>query len=764
MLLRYLEAENFLSHEHEQIALPEEGIFLLSGESGAGKSSLIIDAVAYALFGPVATRAKRQQELRHIAHPDEPMHVRATFDFPDGRRLTLARGIDARGSSWAQAYEPDPDDPRQSVLLAEGAAPVGRLVRRELGGMTWSQFYAAFVARQSEITLLTTKRGAERKDLVQKMLGMRELEKGAELISERLRRANAEREQLERSLGEVDLVAEERRLGEARQRQEEAEQRVGELERKLAARRREAMQAEAELEPLRERQRLWQQAERLEAEARVHEAALQSLREKLKRSERAAELVADVDKLREQARSAEAERDRLREVFKRSAEHGKLSAKRAAAAERRAEARAELLALQPVVVGAAGAEEERAPTATEITTEIGVAEAKLEALDAQIAEQRSQLERLREDGECFACQRPFHSEEDHARVIAGLEQAFAERQEERAEFAAKLQALSEQLPKAKALDEAERAVTEVEARLQELEAEGEINPDLEAVKAAGKAAASQLEAANRELAVAESARADLDPQIADKVKDAEAKLSELRAAKPQVEALPADELEKAEKRLSDLKGQAERLAGQLPEAKGLVAEAKQTADQAEKSLEGRRLELENLEKLRSRALELEKLQSYLKAYQKHLAQEIRPSLEEIGSEMLLRISNGKHVAMHIGDDYEIEVEIAGGERIKAAMLSGGEEIRANICLRLALTRLVSQRTGIPVGFLMLDEPLPAQDPGHIERIMELLESLRPFYRQQFVISHVGDLRASDQVDYVIEFGGEGRDQVALVAA
>src|ERR1039458_8474507 len=81
---RYLEVKNFLGHEHEQVALPESGIFFLSGESGAGKSSFIVDAIGFALFGSKATRVIRQEQLRHKDHQAEAMEVRALFEFDDG--------------------------------------------------------------------------------------------------------------------------------------------------------------------------------------------------------------------------------------------------------------------------------------------------------------------------------------------------------------------------------------------------------------------------------------------------------------------------------------------------------------------------------------------------------------------------------------------------------------------------------------------------------------------------------------------------------
>ena len=78
MRLRSIEVENFLSHHMEKLLLPAEGIFVAAGTSGSGKSSLLIDAPGYALFGSNATRvrARKQTALRHRDHPGEPMSVR----------------------------------------------------------------------------------------------------------------------------------------------------------------------------------------------------------------------------------------------------------------------------------------------------------------------------------------------------------------------------------------------------------------------------------------------------------------------------------------------------------------------------------------------------------------------------------------------------------------------------------------------------------------------------------------------------------------
>jgi exonuclease SbcC len=235
--------------------------------------------------------------------------------------------------------------------------------------------------------------------------------------------------------------------------------------------------------------------------------------------------------------------------------------------------------------------------------------------------------------------------------------------------------------------------------------------------------------------------------------------TELNSVKETAKDADPGKITAREDRLNQLNNNVNETKIRIEEANKQLKGVVSRLEALEKEHAGRSKELAELEKYRKESSVIENVATCLKGFQKHLAEEIRPALEEIGSEMLASISAGKHVAMHIDNNYEIMVEDNKGNMQRAAILSGGEQIRANICLRLALTRLVSQRTGIPVGFLIFDEPLPSQDPGHIERIMQLLDSLRGFYQQQFIISHVGDLQSADEINYIVEFDSNTTPQL-----
>ncbi len=80
--------------------------------------------------------------------------------------------------------------------------------------------------------------------------------------------------------------------------------------------------------------------------------------------------------------------------------------------------------------------------------------------------------------------------------------------------------------------------------------------------------------------------------------------------------------------------------------------------------------------------------------------------------------------------------------------SGGESDLANLSLRLAISRMIADRTGVvPINFLMLDEIFGSQDPNRKRSVMTALSRLSVQFRQIFLITHIEDVK--DSTNYVI---------------
>jgi DNA repair protein SbcC/Rad50 len=72
--------------------------------------------------------------------------------------------------------------------------------------------------------------------------------------------------------------------------------------------------------------------------------------------------------------------------------------------------------------------------------------------------------------------------------------------------------------------------------------------------------------------------------------------------------------------------------------------------------------------------------------------------------------------------------------------SGGEEDLANLCIRLAISEIITERAGSVFQFIILDEIFGSQDQIRKQNIIKALNSFSSKFRQIFLITHVEDIR------------------------
>lgn len=173
MIFTRLELKNFKSHV-DTILDFNQGISLIVGENGAGKSS-IFEAISFALFKSYTTKSVNDLVRSNKNTGDKiQMIVRLSFvtkgnEYKVERTITLTKSGSKPTSSLFKIVNGEEE------ILVSGNKEVDKKIE-ELLSMDSSTFLNAIHIRQGEIAELIDKTPAKRKQLIGKLLRLEELE------------------------------------------------------------------------------------------------------------------------------------------------------------------------------------------------------------------------------------------------------------------------------------------------------------------------------------------------------------------------------------------------------------------------------------------------------------------------------------------------------------------------------------------------------------------------------------------------------------
>jgi exonuclease SbcC len=88
---------------------------------------------------------------------------------------------------------------------------------------------------------------------------------------------------------------------------------------------------------------------------------------------------------------------------------------------------------------------------------------------------------------------------------------------------------------------------------------------------------------------------------------------------------------------------------------------------------------------------------------------------------------------------DIKISDALGTRSYDAF-SGGETMRINFAIRVALSRLLARRAGASLETLVIDEGFGALDADGRERFVEAITSVQNDFKRILVVTHIDDLK------------------------
>jgi exonuclease SbcC len=129
----------------------------------------------------------------------------------------------------------------------------------------------------------------------------------------------------------------------------------------------------------------------------------------------------------------------------------------------------------------------------------------------------------------------------------------------------------------------------------------------------------------------------------------------------------------------------------------------------------------------------------MSSFRVFLISRIRPTLSSYASDFFDRLTNGKYPEIELDENYNLMI-YDQGQLYNVERFSGGEEDLANLCTRLAISEVITERSGGVFNFIILDEIFGSQDNIRRKNILNALSGLSSKFRQIFLITHVDELK------------------------
>ena len=147
---------------------------------------------------------------------------------------------------------------------------------------------------------------------------------------------------------------------------------------------------------------------------------------------------------------------------------------------------------------------------------------------------------------------------------------------------------------------------------------------------------------------------------------------------------------------------------------------------------------------------LQALENHFGRFRLELAGRIRPLISRRTSELLSLTTDGRYSLVDLDEDYKLTI-FDGNLRFPITHFSGGEQDLANLCLRIAISQVIAERSSSsPISLIVLDEVFGSQDDERRALILNAFHQLKQHFRQIFLITHVEGIK--DVLPVIVEIG------------
>ena len=170
-ILKSIELKNIRAHEHFLFEPALEGITAISGDNGAGKST-IVDSFAWCLYGTRPSGIKNRNLIRDGVNPkDKPVSVKAIISIGGVDYAIERKIITAAGATECNVWGRKQGTKEYTQVAGPAVTHVEKFIRSELG-MNEKGFLTSILIQQKQVDQIVSATPRERGAVIEELTGI----------------------------------------------------------------------------------------------------------------------------------------------------------------------------------------------------------------------------------------------------------------------------------------------------------------------------------------------------------------------------------------------------------------------------------------------------------------------------------------------------------------------------------------------------------------------------------------------------------------
>lgn len=777
MYLRSIQLENYRKFDFAQTDFPD-GIVGVIGNNGVGKSTLV-EAIAWALYGNEASRTTKEDIRRLTAGSQEICRVILEFELA-GSNFRVVRQMKGENLTGDASVIVDGN------VVARGIKAVKDYVEKSLG-MDYKAFITSFYAPQKELNVLSDFQPYRRKELLVRMLGIDNIDSALKSLREDKREVEIKSDTTAALLKDKKVLKTEQK--EKEENLKALEKHVSEKKEELKKVSSSLSRAEVEVKNMRKR---YEEHHKLNQELEVKKAEKSTLSSQLTEKNNEKEKLSEITQ-------------KIKDIKPKVDEYGKVKVKITELDQLKLKAEKIKLTQQQIdqLHKSISSDQKRFDELSSKLKEKQRMEQKLTQAKEKTDQMEINLEKTRK--EYVHLQTSFKSlSEDKKKLekqLQGIEDLGPDSVCDRC-----LRPMGKDFQKIRShlleeMDKLEKELTRLQKEKSKVEVEGKklkeqkeiIEKEKEKIQkewevllrftGEGENLTKSLNEKNQNISslnksLEQIGKVDYNPEDHQRLKSEFEKLEKVKEEYTQI-SQDIKRLPEVEKQIKNLKEKIEFLKKMEENLNQKIKElgfSEQVFKEVEKGFEKLRDESHQLEfalkdlvhqaeicqnelkkiesdieetkkheleikKFQEEKQYLEKLDDVFSDFRVSLIDRIKPTLSGYAKELFSDLTDGRYQDFELDEDYEIFI-YDNGDKFSIERFSGGEKDLANLCLRLAISLMISESSGVEFTFIILDEIFGSQDQSRKESILNGLARLKNRFRQIFLITHIDDIKDS----------------------